>query len=263
MRTWLLASLAALTAVSCKKDSKPADPVGSATASSVPKPPPADAAAPLPPADDEATPSLAALEKALGGTPLVEGGAAISADGTKAAICTTGDNGQADMIEEVCHLATVGKGKAQTVQVLAFDDSAVLDGTSDKPDPAAQKKVTDKLVAAVDTIKQGLGAAPRPMPAACEVWSASHGSPEDPPCVVGGVTVALGDNGKVTAGTIKDQFTVPASSVKNCSYDASGGAVYFDDKTRVAMVAIEFTNPSDDCDLVTQYEVHALSLPAK
>src|SRR5690349_20450879 len=113
MRTWLLILI---TLAACKHDdAKPSEP-GSGTASAsasaaapdaaaVAKaaPPDAGAVAESPTTEDEATPSEKALKDALAGTPLTDG-AAISADGKTAALCTAGDNGQADMIEVVCHL---------------------------------------------------------------------------------------------------------------------------------------------------------------
>jgi hypothetical protein len=208
-------------------------------------------------------------------------GPMLAAGGARVVWCTRGDNGMAEWVEVICHVASPGK-KTTVIPVMTFADAMIVD---EGADPAVDPDAGVRAASARDRIEAGLaklasegGAELAPMPAvfACAFQSGELVRREDDPlgaydgCSAHGVTANISAPGKVTltshdqplfAEVFKPRARGKGAAGAACYLEASAVEISVDETKQVAALAVRMSNPSDACALVTEYEVRAVKLP--
>ncbi len=275
-----------LALAGCKK--QPAVGAGTGTAVAVPPdaaPAPIDAA-PAPPPDDEGNPSEAVVAAAMGAAPYYQA-PALARDGSRIVWCTAANNGMASVSEVVCHFAPVGKGAAEMVVVMAYQDGLAIEEASyddDSADPAAKARAEaarTRVLAAVAKVKARAEVDPAHFGASAERCATFDGNTDDDPadaikigvdgaCTIGGATVTLSSKGVVTVtagGTplFSETFAPVGERPKSdddldCQLTANRVEAVLDPASPILALQVWRSNPSDGCALTTAYAIRAVKL---
>ncbi len=204
-----------------------------------------------------------------------------TADGGRVLWCTHGDNGMADWVETLCHLAVPGK-KTTVIPVMTYADAMAVDeGVDPAVDADAGVRAAsarDRAAAAVARVKAEAGADLVTMPVVvrCSFDGGEFTGRTDDTlgglstCEVGGVVAHISAPGKVTltsaskslfAEVLKARPRGPSDGDHPCFLEASHVELSVDSAAKLAVASIWMSNPSDACALVTEFEVRAVKLP--